>query len=69
MSKYIINGGKALSGEVFIRGAKNASYKQIIASMLSKDTVELTNMPQISDVRITESIATCLGAKITHESS
>lgn len=64
MSKYIINGGKALSGEVFIRGAKNASYKQIIASMLSKETVELTNMPQISDVRITESIATCLGAEI-----
>lgn len=64
MSKYIINGGEPLGGEVFIRGAKNASYKQIIASMLTDEAVELTNMPQISDVSITKSIATCLGTKI-----
>lgn len=65
MSKYIISGGSPLNGEVFIRGAKNASYKQIIASMLTSEPVELTNVPQISDVRITKSIATSLGAKIT----
>jgi UDP-N-acetylglucosamine 1-carboxyvinyltransferase len=64
MSKYIIDGGNPLNGEVFIRGAKNASYKQIIASMLTCDPVELINVPQISDVRITKSIATHLGAKI-----
>ena len=64
MSKYIIDGGNPLNGEVFIRGAKNASYKQIIASMLTCDPVELINVPQISDVRITKSIAAHLGAKI-----
>ena len=64
MSKYIINGGKPLSGEVSIRGAKNASFKQIIASMLSSETTYLSNIPQISDVNITESIAQSLGAKI-----
>lgn len=64
MSKYIINGGKPLSGEVSIRGAKNASFKQIIASMLSSETSYLSNIPQISDVNITESIAQSLGAKI-----
>ncbi|MFA7301047.1 MAG: UDP-N-acetylglucosamine 1-carboxyvinyltransferase [Candidatus Shapirobacteria bacterium] len=64
MSKYIINGGKPLSGEVSIRGAKNASFKQIIASMLSDKTTYLSNIPQISDVNITESIAESLGSKI-----
>jgi len=64
MSRYVINGGKPLSGEVSIRGAKNASYKQIIATLLTNKTCQLTNVPQISDVKITESIAKCLGANI-----
>lgn len=65
MSQYIIQGGKRLSGEVTIRGAKNATYKEIIASLLSKNRSQITNIPDISDVHITESIAKSLGAKIT----
>lgn len=65
MSRYIINGGKTLNGEVSIRGAKNASYKQIIASLLSDKATQLFNIPQISDVKITQSIAESLGSKIT----
>lgn len=64
MSRYIIDGGKPLKGEVSIRGAKNASFKQIIASMLTDETVQLNNVPQISDVKITESIAKSLGCQI-----
>lgn len=64
MSKYIVSGGQSLNGEVSIRGAKNASYKQIIASLLSSDTTHIFNVPQISDVKITESIAESLGSKI-----
>lgn len=64
MSRYIINGGKQLKGEVSIRGAKNASFKQIIASMLTDKKVQLNNVPQISDVKITTSIAKSLGCGI-----
>ncbi len=64
MPKYIINGGKQLKGEVSIRGAKNASFKQIIASMLTDETVLLNNVPQISDVKITTSIARSLGCDV-----
>ena len=64
MSRYIITGGKTLTGEVSIRGAKNASFKQIIASLLSDQTTHLSNIPQISDVRITQSIAESLGSQI-----
>lgn len=65
MSRYIINGGKTLNGEVSIRGAKNASYKQIIASLLSDKASHISNIPQISDVKITQSIAESLGSQIT----
>jgi UDP-N-acetylglucosamine 1-carboxyvinyltransferase len=66
MSRYIITGGKQLSGEVSIRGAKNASFKQVIASLLCDQTVQLTNVPNISDIKITESIAKSLGAQIVY---
>jgi len=64
MSRYIINGGKPLQGEVSIRGAKNASFKEIIASLLTSDPCLITNLPQISDVRLTTSIATQLGSVV-----
>ena len=41
MSRYIIKGGQPLNGEVSIRGAKNASYKQIIASLLSDKETQI----------------------------
>jgi len=66
MSRYIITGGKQLNGEVSIRGAKNASFKQIIASLLCDQTIQLTNVPNISDIKITESIAKSLGANIEY---
>jgi len=66
MSRYIINGGKTLNGEVSIRGAKNASFKQIIASLLSENTTHLLNIPCISDVHITESIAKSMGSVINY---
>lgn len=67
MSRYIITGGQALRGEVSIRGAKNASFKQIIASMLSSKTTHLLNVPAISDVHITQSIAESMGTIIKED--
>jgi len=64
MSQYIINGGQKLTGEVSLRGAKNAGFKQIIASLLTDQTCHIKNLPQISDVKITQGIARSLGAKI-----
>jgi len=66
MSRYIITGGNQLNGEVSIRGAKNASFKQIIASLLCDQTIQLTNIPNISDIKITESIAKSLGSNIEY---
>ena len=67
MSRYIIQGGNPLIGEVSIRGAKNASYKELIATLLTEEECHLLNVPQISDVRITNSIAKSLGSVITND--
>jgi len=63
MSRYIVQGGQKLKGEILIRGAKNASYKEMIASLLSEETSQLSNIPNISDIKITQSIAQQLGSQ------
>lgn len=64
MSRYQIQGGLPLNGEVSIRGAKNASFKQIIAALLSSRPTSLYNLPDISDVHLTVSVARSLGAQV-----
>ena len=52
MKKYIINGGNKLSGEVSVSGSKNVVLKAIIAACLTREPVEIKNVPLISDVFI-----------------
>ena len=47
---YQIKGGRSLSGEVFVSGAKNAATKQLLAALLTDEKVILHNVPNISDV-------------------
>jgi len=48
--KFIIKGGKPLKGEVEIRGAKNATFPILVASLLTKETCTIDNIPLIEDV-------------------
>lgn len=65
MDKLIINGGTKLSGEVVISGAKNAAVALIPATLLIDGVCTITNVPNISDVKISCKILEELGAKIT----
>lgn len=47
---YIIRGGKLLSGEINLSGAKNIALKAIIASIIFEGEVVLENIPRIGDV-------------------
>lgn len=49
MKKYIVTGGKELSGEVFVSGSKNVVLKVLIAACLTEHEVEIRNVPLISD--------------------
>jgi UDP-N-acetylglucosamine 1-carboxyvinyltransferase len=50
MDRLVIRGGKRLEGSVEVRGAKNASLPQIAASLLSAEPLELSNVPDVTDV-------------------
>src|SRR5665811_182865 len=50
MSRYVINGGKTLTGRVKISGAKNSALKIIAAAILADSRVTLRNVPDIEDV-------------------
>ena len=64
MEKYVIKGGKELSGEVFISGAKNAVAAILPCTILSDEPCIIENIPNISDVSITLQIMSEMGAKI-----
>jgi UDP-N-acetylglucosamine 1-carboxyvinyltransferase len=50
MDKLLITGGNRLSGEIAISGAKNAALPILCTSLLTSDTVRLTNVPHLHDV-------------------
>ena len=64
MDKIKIKGGNQLNGEIYISGAKNAALPLICASLLTKESVTLTNMPILSDIKSLNSLLLQLGTKI-----
>jgi len=50
MDKLLIQGGKRLSGEITIAGAKNAALPILCAGLLTSDVVQLGNVPRLHDV-------------------
>lgn len=64
MTKYIINGGKPLNGEVVISGAKNAAVAIIPAALMVDGVCRIENIPQISDVTMLLNILKQMGAEI-----
>ncbi len=49
MKRYVINGGKELSGHITLSGSKNVVLKALVAACLTSEEVTLTNVPLISD--------------------
>jgi UDP-N-acetylglucosamine 1-carboxyvinyltransferase len=50
MDRISIVGGRSLHGAIPISGAKNATLPLMIASLLTKDTLILDNVPRLADV-------------------
>lgn len=65
MSSFVVEGGLRLSGTVATSGNKNEALPVIAAAMICGETVTLSNVPDIGDVRSMLSIASYLGAKVS----
>lgn len=64
MDKFVITGGKKLSGEVEVSGAKNAAVAIIPATILADGSCRIENIPNISDVTSVIDILYKLGARV-----
>jgi UDP-N-acetylglucosamine 1-carboxyvinyltransferase len=61
-SRWVIDGGEPLKGEVHLSGAKNSITKLMVASMLTDQPCIFTNAPHIGESLITQRICEAIGA-------
>ena len=67
MSRFVIQGGKTISGTHRVSGNKNAALPMIAASLLSAEPVTLRNVPDIADVAAMLEAAKTFGAKVARD--
>lgn len=63
MPTYRVTGGSPLHGSVRLGGAKNVSYKLMIAALLGEEESRILNFSHISDVELVKTAINELGAR------
>jgi len=69
MAKFIITGGKKLSGQVTVNSAKNSAVALIIASLINRGITRLKNIPAIEEVNRLVEVLVSLGVPIKKENN
>ncbi len=65
MEKLLITGGRPLSGEIRISGAKNAVLPILAASLLADSPMRIGNVPHLHDVTTTMELLGRMGVSLT----
>lgn len=65
MASFIIEGGHRLKGEITPQGAKNEALEVIAATLLTAESVRITNIPNILDVNNLIRLMSDMGCLIT----
>ena len=69
MDRIRITGGRRLTGEIPISGAKNAALPLMAACLLSEQPLTLTNVPNLADVVYMADVLRQLGVAVTWQMS
>ncbi len=64
-----ITGGKPLTGEITVRGAKNFVSKAMVAALLGDTASTLRNVPEILDVTIVADLLELQGASVAYDAA
>ncbi len=64
MDKLIVTGGAPIHGQVRISGAKNAALPVLIASLLTDQTLRVSNIPHLNDITTTMELLGQLGVRL-----
>ena len=65
--RFRIVGGASLVGEVTVSGAKNSILKLMAVSLMAPGKYNLSNVPDIADVKMMGELLISLGCKIEHD--
>lgn len=65
MGKFIIEGGRRLSGEITPQGAKNEALQILCATLLTSEPITIQNLPRIQDVLMLIQLLRDLGVEVT----
>ena len=72
-SKAVLNpqleiaGGRTLSGELAVSGAKNSALVLMATCLLSRDTIRLRNVPPLTDITAMGEMLSSLGAQVVRK--
>jgi UDP-N-acetylglucosamine 1-carboxyvinyltransferase len=64
MDKLLISGGKTLSGDIRISGAKNAALPVLMAALLTKEPLHVRNVPHLHDITTTMELLGRMGVSL-----
>src|SRR5262249_18628104 len=64
MDKLVVEGGRPLSGEVRVSGAKNAALPILCAALLTEEALTLANVPRLRDVRTMQTLLSQMGVAL-----
>jgi UDP-N-acetylglucosamine 1-carboxyvinyltransferase len=67
MEQFIIRGGKPISGEISLKGAKNAIGNLLMATLLTDEECVLTNVPRNKETDIALEICRIVGSDIVYD--
>lgn len=64
MDKLVIQGRASLAGEIAVSGSKNAALPILMASLLTEESVVLSNVPHLLDVTTTIQLLATMGTDV-----
>ena len=64
MEKFVIQGGRRLSGSITPGGNKNEALPALAATLLTAEPVTLRNVPRIRDVEVMCAVLAHLGCTV-----
>jgi UDP-N-acetylglucosamine 1-carboxyvinyltransferase len=64
MDKFVIKGGRPLTGAIATGGSKNSALPALAASLLTSEPVTLRGIPRVRDIRTMQRLLVDVGAKV-----
>jgi UDP-N-acetylglucosamine 1-carboxyvinyltransferase len=67
MDRFVINGGRKLSGSITISGSKNTALPLMSAGLLTDEPVLISNIPNLKDIATFSRVMAVTGTSVEHD--